>query len=108
MRKLLVVLCVSALMFGCSEEAEEMMDKAGDMAEDSADVAAEMMDDGVKEPTVESLPDWDSLPPLEGEIKGPTVASLPDWDALPPIEEEMAAEEGSTMMEKAEEKMKKE
>ena len=51
MRKLLVILCVSALMFGCSEEAEEMMD------------------DGVKEPTVESLPDWDSLPPLEGEIK---------------------------------------
>ncbi len=90
MRKLLVILCVSALMFGCSEEAEEMMD------------------DGVKEPTVESLPDWDSLPPLEGEIKEPTVAPLPDWDSLPPIEEEMAAEEGSTMMEKAEEKMKKE
>ncbi len=40
-----------------------------------------------------------------GVMKGPKLEPLPDWDSLPPIEEGMAAEEGSTMMEKAEEKV---
>ena len=37
---------------------------------------------------------------------GPKLEPLPDWDSLPPIEE-AAAEDGSTMMEKAEEVVEK-
>ncbi|MEJ2115127.1 MAG: hypothetical protein P8X88_03570 [Gammaproteobacteria bacterium] len=92
MYKLILMLFIAALMFGCSkEEAGEMMDKAGDMAEESMDKAAEMADDAgdaAKEM-------------MDGDAKGPKLEPLPDWDSLPPIEEEMA-EGGETMMEKAE------
>ena len=97
MRKLIILLFASVLMFGCSkEEAEDAMDKAGDMADEAMESAGEMADDATG--AVEEMADG---------IKGPEVEDLPDWDSLPPIEEEMAeegAEDGSTLMEKAEEK----
>jgi hypothetical protein len=96
MYKLILLLFVAALMFGCSkEEAEEMMDKAGEMAEEAVETASEMAEettDAAKEMMDETA-----------SMDGPKLEPLPDWDSLPPIEEEMAAEEGGTMMEKAEE-----
>ena len=105
MRKLIILLFASALIFGCSQEAEE---KTGEMVEEAA------TDNSINAPTLEPLPDWDSLPPIVEEIveeaatdngmNVPKLEPLPDWDSLPPIVEEMASEDGTTMMEKAEEK----
>ena len=106
MRKLIILLFASALIFGCSQEAEE---KTGEMVEEEA-----ATDNSINAPTLEPLPDWDSLPPIveeiveeaatDNSINAPTLEPLPDWDSLPPIVEEMASEDGTTMMEKAEEK----
>ena len=90
MYKLILMLFIAALMFGCSkEDAGEMMDKAGDAADtamdkagDAADKAKAMVGSDTNEPKLEPLPDWDSLPPIE--------------------EEGAAAEGEETMMEKAE------
>ena len=105
MRKLIILLFASALIFGCSQEAEE---KTGEIVEEAA------TDNGMNVPKLEPLPDWDSLPPIVEEIveeaatdngmNVPKLEPLPDWDSLPPIVEEMASEDGTTMMEKAEEK----
>jgi len=63
MYKLILMLFIAALMFGCSkEEAGEMMDKAGDMTESAKEMVE---DDSMKGPKLEPLPDWDSLPPIE-------------------------------------------
>ena len=91
MRNLLLVMLFSFFIFACTpEEAEDRWEKAKtekaedtttEMAEEATDIATEMAEDTSSGPQVEPLPDWDSLPPIE----------------------EVAAEEGSTMMEKAEE-----
>ena len=154
MRKLIILLFASALIFGCSQEAEE---KTGEMVEEAATdnsinaptleplpdwdslppiveeiVEEAATDNSINAPTLEPLPDWDSLPPIVEEPKleplpdwdslppiveeiveeaatdngmnVPKLEPLPDWDSLPPIVEEMASEDGTTMMEKAEEK----
>ena len=136
MRKLIILLFASALIFGCSQEAEE---KTGEMVEEAATdnsinaptleplpdwdslppiveeiVEEAATDNGMNVPKLEPLPDWDSLPPIVEEIveeaatdngmNVPKLEPLPDWDSLPPIVEEMASEDGTTMMEKAEEK----
>ena len=86
MRNLIVFLFAITLMFACSQEAEEAMEDAADVAEEAMDQATEMAEEG-------------------GSTSGPQVEPLPDWDSLPPIEEVAASEDGSTMMEKAEEKV---
>ena len=89
MRNLLLGMLFSFFIFACTPEpAEDRWEKAKtktatEKAEDTTDAVEEM---------------------AEGTSDGPQVEPLPDWDSLPPIEEEMAAEEGSTMMEKAEDK----
>ena len=105
MYKLILMLFIAALMFGCSkEEAGEMMDKAGDTVDsaaehagDAADAAKEHAGDAAD--SAKEMMDGDSM-------KGPEVEPLPDFDSLPPIEE-AAAEGGETMMEKAEEVVEK-
>jgi len=90
MYKLILMLFITALMFGCSkEEAGDVADSAMESADEMADEADDMAEDAGEM--------------VEGDsIKGPKLEPLPDWDSLPPIEEEMAAEDGSTMMEKEE------
>ena len=107
MRKLILLLFITALMFGCSrEEAGDAVDKAMDSAEDAAETAGEMAEDAA-EATKEMASDAADAAKemVDGDsMDGPKVEPLPDWDSLPPIEEEMAeGEEDSTMMEKAEE-----
>ena len=92
MYKLILMLFIAALMFGCSkEEANEMMDKADDAAEHAGDEAEK-----------EAEHAGDEAESAKEMMDGPKLEPLPDWDSLPPIEEEMAAEDGSTMMEKEE------
>ena len=70
MRKLIILLFTTALMFGCSkEEAEDAMDKAGDMAEDAMESAGEMAEDAAG--AAEEM--------VDGDMKGPEVEELPDW-----------------------------
>ena len=95
MRNLIVFLFAIILVFACSEEAEEMMEDAGEVAEEAMDKAGEMAEEAMDK-TEEMAADSTS---------GPQVEPLPDWDSLPPIEEVAASEDGSTMMEKAEEKV---
>ncbi len=94
MYKLILMLFITALMFGCSKEeagdaADSAMESAGEMADEAMDKAGDMAEDAGEM--------------VEGDsFKGPKLEPLPDWDSLPPIEEEMGAEDGSTMMEKEE------
>ena len=89
MRNLLLVMLFSFFIFACTPEpAEDRWEKAKTAKEKTEDTT-----DAVEEMAGESE-----------SMNGPKVEPLPDWDSLPPIEEEMAAEEGSTMMEKAEDK----
>ena len=96
MYKLILILFITALMFGCSkEDAGEMMDKAGDVAGDAAgemmdkagDAAGEMMD---KAGDVAGDAADSAKAMVSGDAKGPKLEPLPDWDSLPPIEEEGA------------------
>ncbi len=100
MRNLFILLFISVFFFACSkDDAEEMMDsatdaaenameKAGEMAEDAADATMEMAEDAAD--AAENM--------VKGDGSGPTVEPLPDWDSLPPIEE-VFAEGGDTEME---------
>ena len=116
MYKLILMLFIAAMMFGCSkEEAGEMMDKAGDAADSAVEHAGDAVDaakehagdaaDSVKEHAGDAADSAKEM--MDGDtMKGPEVEPLPDFDSLPPIEEE-AAEGGETMMEKAEEVVEK-
>ncbi len=117
MYKLILMLFITALMFGCSkEEAGEMMDKAGDAADSAVEHAGDAVDaakehagdaaDSVKEHAGDAADSAKEM--MDGDsMKGPEVEALPDFDSLPPIEETAAAEGGETMMEKAEEVVEK-
>ncbi len=102
MHKLLILLFVSALTFGCSEEDKGMMEKAGEMADDAMESAGEMAEDAAeatKEMAGDAVDVAKEMMDSDDEMKGPEVEALPDWDSLPPIEEE------KTVGEKAEEVM---
>ena len=97
MRKLFVVLFASAWIFGCGEDAQETIEKTGEVADDIAKEAMHEADDAAD--TVTQIPDED--------MNAPQVEPLPDWDTLPPIEEEMASEEkADKMIDKASEDVK--
>ena len=104
MYKLILMLFIAALMFGCSkdddehagDEANEAAEHAGDAAEDTAEHAGDKAEEAAEH-----------AGDAAESVNGPKLEPLPDWDSLPPIEEEMAAEEGSTMMGKAEEVVEK-
>ena len=97
MRKLFVVLFASALIFGCGEDAEETMEKTGDVADEMAEEVMHKAGDAAGAVT----------PMADDDINGPQVEPLPDWDSLPPIEEEMASEDkADKMIDKASEDVK--
>jgi ElaB/YqjD/DUF883 family membrane-anchored ribosome-binding protein len=112
MYKLILMLFIAALMFGCSKEdaehAGDAVDAAKEHAGDAVDAAKEHAGDAadsVKEHAGDAVDSAKEM--MDGDaIKGPEVEPLPDFDSLPPIEEE-AAEGGETMMEKAEEVVEK-
>lgn len=97
MRKLIIIFFASSLMLSCSEETEEMIDKASDAAGEMAEEAMHKADDAAD--AVTQMADED--------MNGPQVEPLPDWDSLPPIEEEMASEDkANKMIDKANEDVK--
>ncbi len=105
MYKLILILLVSALMFGCSrEDASDAVDAAKEHAGDAVDAAKEHGGDAAKEHGGDAAKEHGGEHAGEAAaMDGPKLEPLPDWDSLPPIEEEgAAAEDGETMMEKAE------
>jgi len=97
MYKLILMLFIAALMFGCSKE------DAGDAAEHAGDEASEAAEHAGDEAEKAA----EHAGEAAESAGGPKLEPLPDWDSLPPIEEEAEAEDGSTMMEKAEEVVEK-
>ena len=100
MRNLFILLFVSVFFFACSkDDAEEMMDSATDAAESAMENAGEMAEDAGNATMEMDEDDADAEKEMaKADGNGPTVEPLPDWDSLPPIEE-VFAEDGSTEME---------
>jgi hypothetical protein len=101
MYKLILMLFIAALMFGCSKDDAE---NAGDVADDAAEHAGDAADDAKEHADDAKEHAGDAAD--SASMDGPKLEPLPDFDSLPPIEDE-AAEGGETMMEKAEEVVEK-
>jgi len=102
MYKLILMLFITALMFGCSNDHEHAGEDAKEHAGDAVDKVKEHAGDAadkVKEHAGDAADSAKAM--VSGGTDGPKLEPLPDWDSLPAIEEEHAGEKAEHAGEKA-------